>query len=279
MPGMYKPNVYDLAGFALGIVESSATLPRKDITAGDVVIGLPSSGVHSNGFSLIHKVMEAAGVKWTDNAPFSASNKTFAEEFLIPTRIYTSAVLPAIHSGYVKAAAHITGGGLPENIPRVLPADLTVEMEGKLINMQPIYGWLAATANLSYVEMYKTFNCGVGMILIVGEENKQKVLGVLAGHSAAEIGRVIHRKPNSPQCVLRKFAECIEKVQKTLYSPKKRVGVLISGSGSNLQALIDATRNTELGLGAEICYVISNKPDAFGLERAKKAGKLKTKTN
>lgn len=271
MPGMYENNVYDLAGFALGITEYKRILPKRDlINVGDVIIGLPSSGVHSNGFSLIRKLIEFSEHKLEDPAPFSASGKCFGDELLAPTKIYVKEVLPALETGRVKALAHITGGGLWDNIPRVLPAHLTAELNGKVINIQPIFGWLTSSGT-DKLELMKTFNCGIGMILIASPEDEQLVMKSLHGSGASIIGNVIPTKPGGHQLIIRHFATCVERVERLLTTPKKRVAVLISGSGSNLQALIDATRNTAMGMCSEIVHVISNKAGVFGLERAAKA--------
>lgn len=268
MPGMYEPNVYDLAGFALGITEFKKILPRRDsIKVGDIIIGFPSSGVHSNGFSLIRKLLDVSGYKLEDSAPFSETGKSFGEELLVPTKIYVKEVLPAIETGLVKALAHITGGGLWDNIPRVLPAHLTAELNGKVINILPIFGWLASKG-VDKLELMKTFNCGVGMILVASPEHELPLLKALFGSGASVVGKVIPTKPGGHQLIVRHFATCVERVERLLTLPKKRVGVLISGSGSNLQALIDATKDTSLGTCSEIVHVISNKAGVKGLDRA-----------
>lgn len=268
MPGMYKPSVYDLAGFALGITEFKKILPNRDsIKVDDIVIGFPSHGIHSNGFSLIRKLLDVSGFKLEDTAPFSACGKSFGEELLVPTRIYVKEVLPAIETGHVKALAHITGGGLWDNIPRVLPADLTAELDGKLINIQPIFGWLTSKG-VDKLELMKTFNCGVGMILVASPVHKLALLKALHGSEASVIGKIIPTKPGGHQLIVRHFANCVERVERLLTLPRKRVGVLISGSGSNLQALIDVTKKTSMGMCSEIVLVISNKAGVKGLDRA-----------
>lgn len=272
MPGMYNPNVYDLAGFSLGIAEHEDILPKKNcLEVGDIIIGFPSNGVHSNGFSLIHKLFELTGYKWTDIAPFSACGKTFGEELLEPTKIYVKQILPALKTGYVKALAHITGGGLWDNIPRVLPYNLTAELDAKKINISPVFGWLSLNGNIDKLELLKTFNCGIGMIMIASKEHEVEILKSLYGSKASVIGKIIPTKPHGHQVIVRHFATCFERVERLLSIPKKRVGVLISGSGSNLQALIDATKNTTMGMCSEIVFVLSNKSGVFGLERAAKA--------
>lgn len=272
MPGMYKQEVYDLAGFALGITDYDQILPKRDIiNVGDIVIGFPSDGVHSNGFSLIHKLLSNLGYNLQSKAPFSASGKTFGEELLVPTKIYVQQIMPALATGLVKALAHITGGGLWENIPRILPEQLTAELNGKMINIQPIFGWLSSMGNLEKLELMKTFNCGIGMIMVASAKDELQLMKTLHSSGASVIGKIIPTKPGGHQLIIRHFATCVERVERLLVVPKKRVGVLISGSGSNLQALIDATRNTSIGLSSEIVHVISNKTGVFGLERAKKA--------
>lgn len=272
MPGMYKPDVYDLAGFALGITEYNQILPKRDrLNVGDIIIGFPSNGIHSNGYSLIHKLMGLAGLKFDDVAPFSANGKTFGEELMVPTKIYVQEILPALETGRVKALAHITGGGLWDNIPRILPEHLTAELQGRFINIQPIFGWLTSTGNIEHLELMKTFNCGIGMILIASPEDELPLMKSLYGSGASVIGKIIPTKPFGHQLIVRHFKTCVERVERLLTLPKKRVGVLISGSGSNLQALIDATHNTPMGMCSEIVHVISNKAEVFGLERAAKA--------
>lgn len=271
MPGMYEKNVYDLAGFSLGVTEYKNVLPKKNsLEVGDIVIGFPSNGIHSNGFSLVHKLMDMTNNKFTDIAPFSAAGKTFGEEFLEPTKLYVKEVLPALKTGYVKALAHITGGGLWDNIPRVLPYNLTAELDAKRINISPVFGWISANGNVDKLELMKTFNCGLGMIMIASKDHELEVIKALYGSKASVIGRLIPTKPHGHQVIIRHFATCFERVERLLTVPKKRVAVLISGSGSNLQALIDATKTTSMGMCSEIVFVLSNKASVFGLERAAK---------
>ncbi|XP_055539678.1 trifunctional purine biosynthetic protein adenosine-3 [Wyeomyia smithii] len=273
MPGMYGEGKYDLAGFALGVVENDKMLPKiETIVEDDVIIGLPSSGVHSNGFSLVHKILEHAGVTYKDVAHFSASDKTFGEELLAPTKIYVKELLPLLKHNVVKALAHITGGGLSENIPRVLPHHLAVEIDAKKFHILPIFGWLSKLGNVTEKEMLRTFNCGIGMILITSGKTAQLALETLKGTGASLIGRVVSGDSQTEKVRVVNFSESLRISQYTCCLPKKRIAVLISGSGSNLQALIDATRNTAFGVRGEVVYVISNKSGVFGLERASKAG-------
>jgi phosphoribosylformylglycinamidine cyclo-ligase len=164
MPGMYQPGDYDLAGFAVGAVSREALLPRKDIAPGDVVIGLASSGVHANGFSLVRRIVSAAGLSWDAPAPF-APTQSLGEALLTPTRLYVRSCLAATRkTKAIKALAHITGGGFVENIPRVLPKELSVALDLDRVPVLPVFKWLAAAGDVSEHEMLRTFNCGVGMI-------------------------------------------------------------------------------------------------------------------
>jgi phosphoribosylformylglycinamidine cyclo-ligase len=189
MPGLYVPGDYDLAGFVVGAAERDSLLPRKDIAAGDVILALRSSGVHANGFSLVRRVVDDAGLKWNDPAPF-APETTLGEALLTPTRIYVRQILETIRSSRaVKALAHITGGGLTENLPRVLPEDLAAEIDLAALPMPPVFAWLMQKAGLSQEEMLRTFNCGVGMVLIVSQQDAEHVRQTLGG-DAAVIGTI-----------------------------------------------------------------------------------------
>lgn len=272
VPLLYKPDVYDLAGFSLGIAEYERILPHTDkIQPGDVLIGLPSSGVHSNGFSLVHAVMKLAGVKFDDIAPFSGL--TFGEEFLRPTKIYVKALQPLIEQGLVKAMAHITGGGLTENIPRVLRKDLAVQLNAEDFVIPPVFAWLAQEGNVKAAEMQRTYNCGLGMILVVDPKYEQKVMELLQyTERASKVGVVKQRESlTAPQVVVDNFEKCLDKTKRVINSKRKRVAVLISGSGTNLQALINATRDSSQCLNSDIVMVISNKANVKGVERAQKA--------
>jgi len=179
MPGMYAPGHYDLGGFGVGAVERSQVLPRLDlIAANDVLIGLPSSGVHSNGFSLVRRVIEAEGLAWDSPSPF-APNVKLGDALLTPTTLYVKPCLPAIRSGKVKALAHITGGGLPENLPRVLPDKFKAEIDGSRWSPPPVFGWLARSSRAGEAEMLRTFNCGIGMVIIVAKADEAAVLSLL----------------------------------------------------------------------------------------------------
>ncbi|HEV7462807.1 MAG TPA: phosphoribosylformylglycinamidine cyclo-ligase [Methyloceanibacter sp.] len=192
MPGLYAPGEYDLAGFAVGAVERSSLLPRKDLELGDVILALPSSGVHANGFSLVRRVVEQSGLRWSDPAPF-APGKTLGEALLTPTRIYVRHILETIRTtGAVKALAHVTGGGLTDNIPRVLPADLAAEIDLGAFTLPPVFTWLRCEASLDQDEMLRTFNCGIGMIVVVAASDVERVLQHL-GEETRLIGALVER--------------------------------------------------------------------------------------
>lgn len=193
MPGIYQPGDYDLAGFAVGAVERESILPRNNIAVGDILIGLASSGIHSNGFSLVRKVAARAGLSWSDQAPFSSA-RTLGEALLTPTRLYVKSCLAAIRqTSGVKALAHITGGGFPDNIPRILPRGLGVKLDLASIPVLPVFKWLAASGNIAPPEMLRSFNCGVGMVAVVSAKETDAVMDVLRGHgeTVARLGEVI----------------------------------------------------------------------------------------
>ena len=195
MPGLYAEGDYDLAGFAVGALERGTLLPRKDIGAGDVVLGLASSGVHSNGFSLVRKIVEHAGLTYADAAPFAAG-QSLGEALLTPTHLYVKPCLRAIReTGAVKGLAHITGGGFTDNIPRVLPDGLAAQIDLTQVEVLPVFKWLAAAGNIAELEMLRTFNCGVGMIAIVDAAAADKVIAVLrdAGETVARLGEVVQK--------------------------------------------------------------------------------------
>lgn len=196
MPGMYHGNDYDLAGFAVGAAERGQLLPTDDVVEGDVLLGLASSGVHSNGYSLVRRVVETSGLKWSDRAPF-ADGPTLAEALLEPTRIYVKSLLKAIRETHgIKALAHITGGGFPENIPRVLPKEFSAELDLSAIDVPRVFSWLAATGGVAPEEMMRTFNCGIGMIAVVADSQAAQVAAVLqeTGETVTPIGRIVPRR-------------------------------------------------------------------------------------
>jgi len=196
MPGMYRDGDYDLAGFAVGAAERDRLLPRGDIAEGDVILGLASSGVHSNGFSLVRRIVELSGLGWKSDAPFQPG-ATLGEALLTPTRIYVKPLLAAIRaSDGIKALAHITGGGFPDNIPRVLPEGLAAEIDLASISVPPVFSWLAKTGGVAPNEMLRTFNCGVGMIAVVKPEKVDEVVAALAteGEKVVTLGQMVKRE-------------------------------------------------------------------------------------
>ncbi len=167
MPGVYHGNDYDLAGFAVGAVSRAELLPRADIAPGDVLIGLASTGVHSNGYSLVRRIASDAGLTWDKPAPFEPS-RSLGEALLTPTRLYVRSCLAAIRqTKAIKALAHITGGGFTDNIPRVLPKHLAVSVDVSRIPVLPVFKWLASSGKIGESEMLRTFNCGIGMVAVV----------------------------------------------------------------------------------------------------------------
>ncbi|TXJ27584.1 MAG: phosphoribosylformylglycinamidine cyclo-ligase [Afipia sp.] len=193
MPGLYKDGDYDLAGFAVGAAERGTLLPHKNIGPGDAVIGLASSGVHSNGFSLVRKVVEKSGVAFDAPAPF-APVMTLGGALLAPTKLYVKSCLAAIRqTGAVKGLAHITGGGFTDNIPRVLPKHLGVRVNLNAVPVLPVFKWLAAEGNIAELELLRTFNCGIGMVAIVKREQLVEVMDVFAqsGETVVDLGEVI----------------------------------------------------------------------------------------
>ncbi len=196
MPGLYHGGDYDLAGFAVGAAERGQLLPTDDIVEGDVLLGLASSGVHANGFSLVRRIVAETGLGWQDAAPF-APERPLGEVLLEPTRIYVKPVLAAIRGTHgIKALAHITGGGFPDNIPRVLPADFAAELDLAAIEVPPVFSWLAEAGGVAAAEMMRTFNCGIGMVLVVASGQAAQVAAVLqkAGEAVTPVGRIVPRR-------------------------------------------------------------------------------------
>jgi phosphoribosylformylglycinamidine cyclo-ligase len=191
MPGMYHKGDYDLAGFSVGAAERGALLPAGDVGPGDLVLGLGASGVHSNGFSLVRRIVEAGNAGLGDPAPFAAG-KSLGEALLEPTRIYVKPVLALHRAGLLKAAAHITGGGLPGNLPRVLPDGTVAVVDATAWPVPPVFGWLARTGGVEPEEMLRVFNCGIGMALVVEPEKAEAAIALLKEHgeTAYRIGRI-----------------------------------------------------------------------------------------
>ena len=192
MPGMYAEGDYDLAGFCVGAVERQAVLPRlADQKAGDVLIGMGSNGVHSNGYSLVRKIVERSRLGWDAPAPFS-SGQSLAQALMTPTRIYIKPMMPLIRAGLIKACAHITGGGLIENPPRVIAEGLSAQFDWNAWTLPPVFQWLQATGGVADEEMHRTFNCGIGLMLVVAPGDVPAVLNGLldSGEDAFVIGQL-----------------------------------------------------------------------------------------
>jgi phosphoribosylformylglycinamidine cyclo-ligase len=193
MPGLYQADDYDLAGFAVGAAERGDLLPRTDFAAGDVVIGLASSGLHSNGFSLVRRIVADAGLAWDAPAPFEPS-RDLADALLTPTRLYVQSCLAAIRQTKgVKALAHITGGGFVDNIPRVLPSGFSVALDLDRVPVRPVFKWLAAKGKIAEQEMLRTFNCGIGMIAVLDAAAADAAAKHFAakGDTVVRLGQVI----------------------------------------------------------------------------------------
>jgi phosphoribosylformylglycinamidine cyclo-ligase len=178
MPGMYHRGDFDLAGFAVGAMERGTDLPAG-VTAGNVLLGLASDGVHSNGYSFVRKVVDLSGLGWDAPAPFA--DGTLGEALLVPTRLYVKPALAAVRAGGVHALAHITGGGLTENLPRVLPEGLGADINLSAWALPPVFRWLAGTAGMAEAELLKTFNCGIGMIAVVAPDRAEALTALLSG--------------------------------------------------------------------------------------------------
>ncbi len=190
MPGMYHGGDFDLAGFAVGAMERGSDLP-SGVAEGDVILGLASNGVHSNGYSFVRRVVELSGLGWDAASPFGGG--TLGQALLAPTRLYVKPALSAVRMGGVHALAHITGGGLTENPPRVLPEGLACQIDLGAWTLPPVFRWLANTANMSEPELLKTFNCGIGMILVVAADRAADITAHLetAGETVTQLGQVV----------------------------------------------------------------------------------------
>jgi phosphoribosylformylglycinamidine cyclo-ligase len=200
MPGMYDPNEYDLAGFAVGLVEKSQIISGRAIEPGDVVIGMASSGPHSNGYSLVRKVVAVSGADLFE--PFE--QRTLGEALLEPTRIYVKPVLALMGKVAVKGLAHITGGGLTENIPRIFQENVAAQLQKAQWPRPTIFDWLQKNGNIDESEMQRTFNCGIGMVVVVAQGDAKATLASLAadGIEAWDIGRIVARTAGAPQVVV-----------------------------------------------------------------------------
>ncbi|MCK5881539.1 MAG: phosphoribosylformylglycinamidine cyclo-ligase [Sinobacterium sp.] len=200
MPGMYSKGDYDLAGFCVGVAEKSRIIDGSTVAAGDVLIGLPSSGPHSNGYSLIRKVIEVSGADLGSDF----NGQPLANALLTPTKIYIKPLLALLKKVEVKALAHITGGGFTENIPRVLPEYTQAVLDAKAIEFPEIFKWIQSNGNITDAEMYRTFNCGTGMVLCVADDKAQLVIDTLAelGEDAYRIGTIKSQEQQEPSTVI-----------------------------------------------------------------------------
>lgn len=203
MPGMYHGEDYDIAGFCVGVVEKTKIIDGSKVKAGDVIIALGSSGPHSNGYSLIRKILQLSQI---DPVTIQLENKSLADHLLAPTRIYVKNILALIEKVDIHAIAHITGGGFWENIPRVLPANTQAQIDGASWQWPAIFSWLQQTGNVTTHEMYRTFNCGVGMLIIIPAKEVSDTLQLLnqLGENAWQIGKIVAINANEPQVTISK---------------------------------------------------------------------------
>ncbi|KAK2163552.1 hypothetical protein LSH36_77g01068 [Paralvinella palmiformis] len=293
MPGMYGSGEYDLAGFAVGAVERLHYLPQVlHIHPGDHVIGLASTGLHSNGFSLVRRIVKDGNYSYGDKCPFDV-DKTLGDVLLTPTKIYVKPVLSLLKLTKVKAIAHITGGGLPGNVTRVLPDGVCVELDANSWQIPPVFSWIAKEGNVDTHEMSRTFNCGIGLVFIVDQqEAPQTICDKLRtfGCETWLIGHVLKQEMGQKKVIIKHLDVALERDHSTSNDPlqsnvngltapsptkciqKKRVAILISGSGTNMKALIDSTQNSGSVSSSEIALVISNKAGVKGLSLAQEAG-------
>ncbi len=193
MPGLYAQDDYDLAGFSVGAVERDAILPRSDLAVGDVILGLASNGIHSNGYSLVRRLVSQSGCAWDEPPPFASDHASLAEDLLRPTRIYVKSILSALRDGHpIKALAHITGGGLTENIPRVLPEGKAARLNLGSWQRPSVFQWLQAESGTNDDEMLKTFNCGIGMVVVCAPEAADTLQAHLenCGEAVSRLGQI-----------------------------------------------------------------------------------------
>jgi len=204
MPGMYAEGDYDLAGFSVGAVERGELLPAATMKAGDVLLGLASSGIHSNGYSLVRRLVSDLGLDYGAPAPFD-DDTSLGEALLTPTRIYVKSLLPEIRAGRIKGLCHITGGGFIENLPRVLPSDLSAEVDAGAWDLPPVFTWLMESGNITPEEMARTFNCGIGMVAAVAAEDADTVITALsaAGETVCRIGQLVSHEGDKAGTVVR----------------------------------------------------------------------------
>ena len=254
MPGMYAGGDFDLAGFAVGAMERGAALPQG-VAAGDVLLGLASSGVHSNGYSLVRRIVAATGLALEAPCPFGAG--TLGAALLAPTRVYVRPALAALRAGGLRGLAHITGGGLTENLPRILPEGAGAEIDLDAWALPAVFGWLREEGGIADPEMLKTFNCGIGMVAVVAPERAEALADVLGGGGRGGDGD----RPRGSRRGRALFGASVS---------RRRVAILISGGGSNMLALAGDMAKPDHP--AEVCLVLANRPEAGGLARAAALG-------
>jgi phosphoribosylformylglycinamidine cyclo-ligase len=201
MPGMYQGEEYDLAGFAVGAVARAHLLPKPSMQAGDVLLGIGSRGIHSNGYSLVRSIVASSGINLAAKPPYSCAAQTMAEALLSPTRIYVKSLLPILAQGHIKGLSHITGGGLTENLPRVLPAHLSAAIDLSSWHLPNIFNWLREAGTIPEHEMLMTFNCGIGMIAVVAAKDSFMVRDALekAGEAVHIIGELVESAEGAPR--------------------------------------------------------------------------------
>ena len=203
MPGMYKDGDYDLAGFCVGAVEREDILTGDGVEEGDILLGLASSGIHSNGFSLVRRLVEDSGLGYHGPCPFDET-KDFGTALLAPTKIYVKSTLTALKTGHIKAISHITGGGFVENIPRILPENVSAHVDASTWILPPVFDWLREAGNLAPLEMAKTFNCGIGLVVIVKASGADEVKEIFTqqGETVYTLGHVVKRSENEPATIV-----------------------------------------------------------------------------
>lgn len=293
MPGFYYGKRIDLAGFAVGAVERASLLPKsQQIKSGDLLVGLPSSGVHSNGFSLIRELLRSKRIDASrpGSCPYN-DQMSLAECLLTPTTIYVNRLSKALERGLIKAMAHITGGGLIENVPRCLPANLMAKLDASKWPILPIFAWIQKAAHVDLEEMSRTFNCGLGMVLVIDPENLEQLESSIRDEGDSEvyvIGKLEETTGDTGvRCIVDNLEEAFKEASTKLlpeqercsrrrdHSPKtppKQVAILLSGTGTNAHAIMDFARRMPARGNYLVKLVISNKPDAGGLEKAREFG-------
>lgn len=206
MPGFYNDNDFDIAGFCVGVVERKNLITKNNIKSGDLIFGIRSNGFHSNGFSLIRKIINEKKIRLNEKPPYKSFSKTLGKDLLKPTMIYTKIILPAIKKNLISCMAHITGGGIFDNIERVIPENLQANISMENYKIAEEFLWLAKIGNINFIEMLKTFNCGIGLVIFVKEENKVKIKKVLSNSNIELIEMGIIKKNNAkPKVNIKKF--------------------------------------------------------------------------